>query len=88
MTMIEQVNDKIDVLSLSRKGQGIVVPLRFSWKNKIYNIKKLGLTHPIREGRVLYHIFEGTDGNTFFRLKYDTENLQWLLESITDGLPS
>ncbi|HMS92704.1 MAG TPA: hypothetical protein PKC05_04405 [Candidatus Saccharibacteria bacterium] len=86
--MIEQVDQKVDVLALSRKGRGIVVPLRMRWNSKTYLIKKIGLHHPVREGRVLYHIFECTDGNTFFRLKYNTESLQWSLEKISDGLPT
>lgn len=86
--MVQQINEKVDILALSRKGKGIIVPIRMQWKNKTYTIKKIGLTHPVREGRVLYHIFECTDENTFFRLKHNTENLQWVLESIADGLPS
>jgi hypothetical protein len=86
--MIQEINEKVDILAISRKGRGIVVPIRMQWKNKDYTIKKIGLRHPVREGRVLYHIFECTDGSLFFRLKHDTESLQWTLEAITDGLPS
>lgn len=86
--MIEQVNQKIDVLSVSRQGKGIVVPLKIRWNNRSYTIRKLGLRHPIREGRVLFHIFEGTDGKMFFRLRHNTETLQWTLEQISDGLPN
>lgn len=86
--MIEQIDEKIDVLALSRKGRGIVVPIRIRYKQKTYTIKKLGLTHPVREGRVLYHVFEGSDGQLSFRLKHNTESLQWTLEAISDGLPA
>jgi hypothetical protein len=86
--MIQEVNEKVDIVALSRKGKGIVVPIRMQWKNKSYTIKKIGLQHPVHEGRVLMHIFECTDGQLFFRLRHDTSSLQWVLEAITDGLPS
>lgn len=86
--MIEKVHEKIDVVSISRQNRGIVEPIRIQWKNKVYNIRKIGLAHPIHEGRTLCHIFEGTDGTTFFRLKHNTSTLQWFLEEINDGLPS
>jgi hypothetical protein len=73
--MIQEVNQKVDILALSRKERGIVVPLRMQWGNKRYTIKKIGLCHPVREGRVLYHVFECTDGTTFFRLKHNIEIL-------------
>lgn len=86
--MIEPVNQKVDIIALSRKGRGIVVPIKMRWNNKTYQIRKIGLHHPVREGRVLYHIFECTDGNLSFRLKHNTETLQWQLEAISDGLPA
>ena len=88
ITMIETINQAVDILALSRKGRGIVVPIRMKWNNKTYEIKKIGLRHPVREGRVLYHIFECSDGNLNFRLKHNTESLQWTLEAISDGLPA
>ncbi len=86
--MIENVNQKVDILAISRKGRGIVVPIKMQWNNKTYYIKKIGLHHPVREGRVLHHIFECTDGNLSFRLRHNTETLQWQLETISDGLPA
>lgn len=86
--MVQEINEKVDILAISRKGRGIIVPIRMQWKNKTYTIRKIGLQHPIHEGRRLFHIFECTDGSLFFRLKHDTENLQWTLEAITDGLSS
>lgn len=85
--MLEKVETKVDVATISRKGVGVDVPIKMQWRNKTYRINKIGLRHPLREGRVLYHIFECSDGNLDFRLRYNTETLQWTLESITDGLP-
>lgn len=86
--MIESVNQKVDILAISRKGKGIVVPIKMQWNDRTYKIKKIGLQYPVREGRVLYHYFECTDGNLSFKLQYNTETLQWSLETISDGLPT
>ncbi|MEI7818553.1 MAG: hypothetical protein WCI47_00350 [bacterium] len=84
---MNEVHEVVDVLAVSKKGQGIVVPIIIKWKNRYYRIREIGLTHPKREGRILHHIFEGTDGNLTFRLNYNTESLQWTLEATSDGLP-
>lgn len=84
---MQEVNEIVDVLALSKQGRGIVVPLKIRWKNRYYTLREIGLTHPKREGRVLYHIFEGSTGSLSMRLSYNTESLQWTLEAISDGLP-
>ena len=85
--MIQGVNEKIDVIALSKVGKGLVAPMRFRWKNRIYTVNKIGLRHPVRDGRTLHHIYSCTDGTTFFRIRCDTEQMQFTLESISDGLP-
>jgi hypothetical protein len=84
---MNEVNEVVDVLAVSKKGRGIVVPLWIKWRNRRYKMKEIGLTHPKREGRVLHHIFEGSDGKLMFRLDYNTESLQWTLIATSDGLP-
>jgi hypothetical protein len=84
---MNEVNEIVDVLSLSKRGQGIVVPLKIKWRDRYYSMRQIGLVHPKREGRVLHHIFEGSDGTLMFRLDYNTETLQWTLEATSDGLP-
>lgn len=85
--MLERIDQKVDVVTISKQGQGIVVPIRLKWNQKIFTIRKIGLRHPVREGKTLYHIFTCTDGTMDFRLKYNTENLQWNLEEVSDGNP-
>ena len=84
---MNEVNEVIDVLTVSKKGRGIVVPILIKWRNRRYKIREIGLTHPRREGRILHHIFEGSDGKLMFRLDYNTESLQWTLIATSDGLP-
>ncbi len=84
---MHEVNEIVDVLTVSKRGQGIVVPLKIKWRGRYYSMNEIGLVHPKREGRVLHHIFEGSAGSLSLRLRYNTESLQWTLEAISDGLP-
>lgn len=85
--MREIINQKIDVISVSKKGRGVIAPLRLRWNGREFNITKIGLHHTVREGRQLFHIYSCTDGTTFFRLKCDTEIMQWTLEEVNNGHP-
>jgi len=84
---MHEVNEVVDVLTVSKRGRGIVVPVKIKWRNRYYSMNQIGLVHPKREGRVLHHIFEGSTGALGLRLSYNTESLQWTLEAISDGLP-
>lgn len=85
---MDRVNELVDVVVKSKKGRGIVAPVVFLWKGRRRTMKEIGLVHPVRDGRSLHHIFEGTDGSLWYRLNYDTETLQWTLEATWDGLPN
>jgi hypothetical protein len=67
---------------------GIVdsTPKYVIWKGRNYTIDKVGLHHTYRKGHTLYHIFSITADTLFMRLKFNTENLGWRLEEISDGL--
>lgn len=61
-------------------------PQQLFWNNKVYPVTQIGLRHCFREGRKLFHVFSLVSNNLFFRLRFDTENLSWTLEQISDGL--
>lgn len=62
-----------------------VIPKTIIWSGKCYTIQKVGFHHTFREGRTLIHIFSVDSPTLFFRLRLDTDNLQWTLEEISDG---
>lgn len=61
------------------------IPKWVKWKNRVYKIEKIGLHHTFREGKTLYHIFSVTSGSLFLRLRFNTENLSWVLEELDDA---
>ncbi len=79
-----QVNEKVSVLTIFNAAQNKVLPYLIKWRNRKYTITKIGFRHKVNVGTTLHHIFSVTDGNTFFRLNFDTSNLHWTLEEVTN----
>lgn len=83
--MTQAVGETVDVICVAKHHPTSVVPHKIQWRNRVYTITKIGLHHTIRRGKTLVHIFSVTNGNLFFRLSLNTDNLLWTLEEISDG---
>lgn len=83
--MNELINEKISVVTSYDRETGKTHPIRLKWQGRIYRIKHVGIHYPVRLGRKLVHYFAVvTEDNTSFKLKLDTESLQWILEEVID----
>lgn len=82
--MAEVIDEAVSVDLLSNHTTKKAYPWVVHWRQNRYIISKVGLHHTVREGRTLCHIFSVTDGNTFFKLRFDTETLGWKLLEV-DG---
>lgn len=85
--MLTKIQEPISVELVFNSQTKKVYPYRLRWRSKVYTIKKIGLHHFVRIGRTLFHIFSVTDGQLFFRLCLNTDNLHWNLEEVADDLP-
>jgi hypothetical protein len=74
--MAEEINESVSVNLLN------AVPTSLSWHGRDYTLTQIGLHHTVRNGRTLIHIFSATDGNTCFKLLFDTDSLRWKLLEI------
>ncbi|MFA6017117.1 MAG: hypothetical protein WC744_03455 [Patescibacteria group bacterium] len=83
--MNQSINEKISVVISYNHEKNQVIPYKIRWQMREYFIKKLAFYHKVREGRTLIHIFHVTDGNLDFRLKFNSDDLTWILEEISDG---
>ena len=84
--MIEPIHEKIEVIIRFRllpKPQTEIYKLR--WRGREYRITKIAYHHKIWDGRTRIHKFAVSTGNLDFRINYDTENLMWILEEVSDG---
>lgn len=59
-------------------------PNALEWQGR-WKVDKIGLHHYYREGRRLIHVFGVISGNLFFRISFDTDDLSWTLEEVSDG---
>lgn len=85
--MNEKIFEKISVIFSYNTEKNTTIPYKIRWRLRDYFIKKLAYHHKVREGRELIHIFHVTDGNLDFRLRFNTESLNWILEEVSDGFP-
>ncbi len=83
--MYETINEKIDVIAVFGSGFRDAKPFRIKWQGKDHTITKIGYQHRVKEGRKMIHVFSATDGSTFFELRFDTDELQWLIGRVWDG---
>jgi len=84
--MPESIDESVSVDLLSNHVSGRSYPWVISWRQNRYMITKVGFHHTTREGRTLCHIFSVTDGNTYFKLHFDTETLGWRLLEVEHGI--
>jgi hypothetical protein len=75
------VSVRLDYSSKTRR----TLPVRVTWENRDYFIRKLGYHHAYRKGRTLYHVYSVMSDTVFFRIELNTDNLQWTLTEIDDG---
>lgn len=83
--MIEKVFEKVSIIFSYNREKNSFTIYKMSWRKREYFIKRIAYHHKVREGRDLFHIFHVTDDNLDFRIRFDTENLNWILEEVSDG---
>ena len=85
--MIEAIHEKIEVITRFRLLPKPVTEIyKIRWRGREYMIMKLAYHYKVWEGRTRVHKFAVSTGTLDLRLTYDTENLFWVLEEVSDGL--
>ena len=84
--MIEAIHEKIEVITRFRLLPKPVTEIyKIRWRGREYMIMKLAYHYKVWEGRTRVHKFAVSTGTLDLRLTYDTENLFWTLEEVSDG---
>jgi hypothetical protein len=88
--MREKIDEEVSVVMYYSARHKMAMPHIVQWKNTQYSVGKLGYHHKVWEGNTLHHIFEFADKENAlsFRLNFNTSNLHWKLEAVSDGLAS
>lgn len=84
--MIQRILEPISVITVYNHLKGSVMPVQVRWHGRIYSIKKLGYHHKVRMGRTMLHVFSVCTDDTAFKLQFNADTLEWVLEEISDGL--
>ena len=85
--MLEKISIPVSVSFTFDSEKRKLTPRWVVWNGKLHSVVKVGFHHTYRKGRTLYHVFSVASKNLFFRLVFNTDNLHWRLEEISDGLP-
>ena len=74
------LDEKVQVLTVFEKSIYKCRPIRFKRTNgQVVEISEIGLRHPVPSGRKTLHIYDVTDGQSEYRLEFDSESLLWRL---------
>lgn len=86
--MKEKLNQEVSVIMYYSTKNQKTIPYLLSWQNKDYLLGKVDYYYNYMEGRDRQHIFElvDKDSSLWFRLRFNSANLHWILEATHDGL--
>ncbi len=84
--MLEKINEKVEVIGVFKKMGDKLFPARIRWNGKDYKIEKLAYVHREKVGGTVHHLFHVSSNKFYFRLRFDTFNLSWNLEEVSDGI--
>ena len=88
--MHEQIGQEVSVVMIYSAPKRQALPHIIRWQNHDYKVGQIGYHHSVRQGAALHHIFELVDEGkaTWFRLDFNTANLHWKLDAVSDGQPA
>jgi hypothetical protein len=86
--MREVINKEVGVVMYFSAKQKLALPRLVSWQGRDYPVGEVGYHHTVWAGKTLHHIYELVDkgGAVWMRLNFNTSNLHWTLEAVSDGL--
>lgn len=85
--MLEKIHEKVTVLAGFNRDIGDIIIYKVRWNGRLYLISKMGYHHKVREGRNIHHYFHVNNSSIAFKLKFDTEFLEWWVMEVSDGNP-
>lgn len=74
-----EIQEIIDVWVLFEKN--LIKPFSFLWRSRQIKIDKINLIHTSKNGASVFYHFSISSGGNFYRLKFDTNKMNWILEA-------
>lgn len=76
----------VTALYFRNKNQIRSFPKKMEYDGQEYTFVESGMRYEINKNNQLLNLFDMTDGDSAYRLKFDTNKLTWTLLSITQSL--
>lgn len=83
-----KIDAPISVISLYDAHRHALTPKKLQWKGREYSITQFGYHHKVRIGKTLMHIFTVATDTLCFKLRLDTDTLDWILEEVYEASAS
>jgi hypothetical protein len=85
--MRQKINKEVSIVSFYNSRKQIAQPYVISWNNQDHTVGEIGYHHKIYDGKICHHIFElvNSQQTLWFRLDFNTDNLHWTLQEVSDG---
>jgi len=81
-----KIDELVSVVWYFDANKKKTVLVKVVWKSRTYKVNEVGLHHTFKSGESLIHVFSVVAGDLFFRLEFNSVNLQWKLKEVGDGL--
>ena len=78
-----QISEPINVWVFFKRNS--IQPWYFFWKSRQIKVDKINLVHTSKDGSNIFYHFSISSGGNFYRLKFDTNKLNWILEAVEEG---
>ena len=78
-----QIQEPIDVWVFFKDN--LIQPHSFFWHGRQIKIETINLVHTSKNGVSLFYHFSVMSGGNFYRLRFDTGKLAWILEAVEEG---
>lgn len=76
----QDLNEKIDVLAWFENAK--IYPREFSWKGKIYKIKKINYNWQERLGSETLNCFSVDTGSDLYQISFNNTTYSWKIDKI------
>ncbi len=78
--MFQTISERVEVVGSYAKGP--FHPRKMKWNGKIFAIETVTLISDIRDGDVKKRLYSFTNGKDLYRLMFNRDTEQWVLEEI------
>jgi len=83
MDPVTHLNQTIEVVAIFKDNH--CYPAKFVYQSKTIVVEELNLHHQNRHGQTIIHVFDVSNGQTDFRLEFNTQTLIWKLVALINA---